>query len=104
MAHHRTRQLTAEGFIESFNGRLHNELLNETLLTSLAHVREALALCNHKSQHRAPAQRARQFPTSHLRQDQRSLNATGRRTLCPIPLTPPSRQGANEARILLITG
>ncbi len=31
-------------FIESFNGRLHDELLNETLFTSLAHVREALAI------------------------------------------------------------
>jgi hypothetical protein len=31
-------------FIESFNGRLRDELLNETLFTSLAHVREALAM------------------------------------------------------------
>jgi putative transposase len=30
-------------FIESFNGRLRDELLNEPLFTSLAHVREALA-------------------------------------------------------------
>ena len=29
-------------FIESFNGRLRDELLNETLFASLAHVREAL--------------------------------------------------------------
>ena len=31
-------------FIESFNGRLRDELLNETLFTSLSHVREALAM------------------------------------------------------------
>ena len=31
-------------FIESFNGRLRDELLNETIFTSLAHVREVLAL------------------------------------------------------------
>src|SRR6201996_3280591 len=31
-------------FIESFNGRLRDELLNETLFTSLKHVREALAM------------------------------------------------------------
>ena len=31
-------------FIESFNGRLRDELLNETLFTSLSHVREALAI------------------------------------------------------------
>jgi len=30
-------------FIESFNGRLRDELLNETLLRSLDHAREALA-------------------------------------------------------------
>ena len=30
-------------FIESFNGRLRDELLNETLFTSLAHARVALA-------------------------------------------------------------
>jgi hypothetical protein len=29
--------------VESFNGRLRDELLNETLFTSLTHVREALA-------------------------------------------------------------
>jgi putative transposase len=31
-------------FIESFNGRLRDELLNETLFTSLNHVREALVI------------------------------------------------------------
>ena len=31
-------------FVESFNGRLRDELLNETLFTSLAHAREVLAL------------------------------------------------------------
>ena len=34
---------TQNAFIESFNGRLRDELLNETLFTSLAHAREALA-------------------------------------------------------------
>ena len=31
-------------FIESFNGRLRDEFLNETLFASLAHVREALTI------------------------------------------------------------
>jgi len=30
-------------FIESFNGRLRDELLNETIFSSLDHAREALA-------------------------------------------------------------
>lgn len=35
-------QADAEGFVESINGRLRNELLNETLFTSLAQARVAL--------------------------------------------------------------
>jgi putative transposase len=31
-------------FIESFDGRLRDELLNETLFSSLAHAREVLSL------------------------------------------------------------
>ena len=34
---------TQNAFIESFNGRLRDELLNETLFTSLAQVRAVLA-------------------------------------------------------------
>jgi putative transposase len=32
-----------KAFVESFNGRLRDELLNETLFTSLAHARQELA-------------------------------------------------------------
>ena len=35
---------TQNAFIESFNGRLRDELLNETLFVSLDHAREALAI------------------------------------------------------------
>lgn len=31
-------------FIENFNGRPHDELLNETLFASLTHILEALAI------------------------------------------------------------
>ncbi len=47
------RQLIAPGkptqnaFAESFNGRLRNECLNETLFTSLAHARVVLAAWRH---------------------------------------------------------
>jgi putative transposase len=34
---------TQNAFVESFNGRLRDECLNETLLTSLAHARAVLA-------------------------------------------------------------
>lgn len=35
------------GFVESFNGRLRDECLNETLFTSLAHARFLLAAWQH---------------------------------------------------------
>ena len=35
------------GFVESFNGRLRDECLNETLFTSLAHARFVLAAWRH---------------------------------------------------------
>lgn len=33
----------ATGFVESFNGRLRDELLNETMFRSLVHAREMLS-------------------------------------------------------------
>jgi Integrase core domain len=42
VALHCARQTAADGFIESFNGRLRDELLNETLFRSLPHARAAL--------------------------------------------------------------
>ena len=72
-------------FIESFNGRLRDELLNETLFGSLSHAREALALAD--------------YAETPL------LTATGRGDLRqpptprpPLPLNQPSHQGSNEPR------
>jgi putative transposase len=38
---------TQNAFVESFNGRLRDECLNETLFTSLAHARAVLAAWRH---------------------------------------------------------
>jgi putative transposase len=38
---------TQNAFVESFNGRLRDECLNETLFTSLAHARTVLAAWRH---------------------------------------------------------
>jgi putative transposase len=38
---------TQNAFVESFNGRLRDECLNETLFTSLAHARSILAAWKH---------------------------------------------------------
>jgi putative transposase len=57
-------------FIESFNGRLRDELLNETLFGSLAYARVA--------QHGAATQQSRQPDAGRLRHAQRPGIATGR--------------------------
>ncbi len=101
---------TQNAFIESFNGRLRDELLNETLFASLAHAREALADLEGRLQHRQAAQRHRQCAASDLRQTQRSrrCNGTGRLSClwgsAPRPVASPSQQGSNEDRALLPTG
>ncbi len=49
-----------DGFIESFNGRLRDECLNEMLFSSLAHARHVLAAWkddyNHAQPHLTPAE------------------------------------------------
>jgi putative transposase len=42
------------GFVESFNGRLRDECLNETLFTSLAHARFVLMAWRHDYNHVRP--------------------------------------------------
>jgi putative transposase len=43
VALHRTGKSTQNAFVESFNARLRDEFLNETLFTSLAQLRAVLA-------------------------------------------------------------
>ena len=82
---------TQNAFVESFNGRLRDELLNETLFTSLAHARAALADWRARLQHRQAAQRDRQPAAGGLRQAQRSRHATGRDAALTRGLRAPSR-------------
>src|ERR1700758_1603617 len=96
-------------FIESFNGRLRDELLNETLFTSLSHVREALATWKedyntvrpHSSLgHLPPADSAKL--TAPASQRDGSLRAIG--GYAPRPVATPSRTGSNDQPTLLIAG
>lgn len=43
MALHRARQTDAERFVESFNGRMRDELLNETMFRNTAHAPVVIA-------------------------------------------------------------
>lgn len=43
MALHRTGKAYVNGYVESFNGRMRDELLNETLFLSMGHARVEIA-------------------------------------------------------------
>lgn len=96
-------------FVESFNGRLRDELLNETLFTSLAHARVALAAWKEDYNtvrphsglgNRTPADYAKlSVPTM---QRDGALRSTG--GFAPHPVAPPSPMGSNEEQILLVSG
>jgi putative transposase len=94
-------------FIESFNGRLRDELLNETLFTSLAQARTVLADWKHDyntvSLHSAlgsppPAEYALRSAPEMQRDG--ALRYVGGSV--PHPVALPSLSGSNEARILPI--
>jgi putative transposase len=65
-------------FVESFNERLRDELLNETLFSSLDHAREMLAAWQNDYNTVRPAQRDRQPAALHLCQANSVRHATGR--------------------------
>jgi putative transposase len=97
---------TQNAFIESFNARLRDELLNETLFTSLAQARIELgcwrADYNQTRPHsrlgwRTPAE----FAFTHPRRDLALRYAEGS---APAPVAPPAQQGNPKARNELNAG
>ena len=96
-------------FIESFNGRLHDELLNETLFSSLAHARAVLAEWQLDYNTIRPHSSLGNLPPAHYAklsapasQRDGSLRATG--GYAPRPVATPSRAGLNDQPPLLIAG
>ena len=96
-------------FIESFNGRLRDECLNETLFTSLAHARAELA--NWKEDYNSvrphsaigylpPAVYAK-LSASRMQRDG-ALELLG--GSAPRPVASPGHTGLNQQRTLLING
>ena len=100
---------TQNAFIESFNGRLRDELLNETLFTSLDQARAVLAAWkddyNMVRPHSAlgnltPAEYAdRSAPTPQRGGALRYVEGSA-----PRPVAPPSPMGSNETGTLPIGG
>ncbi len=93
------------GFAESFNGRMRDELLNETLFLDLDHARSTIAAwvidCNHKRPYSALAYMT---PAAFAA----NLTATGDplRTLYPLrrsPVAQPAPVGAKHAEALIAT-
>jgi putative transposase len=102
MALHRAGQPQQNAFIESFNGRLRDELLNETLFASLAHVREALAIWKpHSALGNLPPAVYAKISAPEMQRDGALRYVEGS---APRPVAFPSQQGSNEARTLLIGG
>jgi putative transposase len=96
-------------FIESFNGRLRDELLNETLFGSLSHAREALAIwTNDYNTVRPHSALGNLPPAAYAEITAPGMQRDGALPLCGSsarrPVASPSHQGSNEARTLLIGG
>lgn len=96
-------------FVESFNGRLRDELLNETLFTSLDHAREVLAAWKddyntvrpHSAIGNMPPALYAKLSASDTQRDG-TLEFIG--GSAPRPVASPSQRGSNDGRALLIAG
>jgi putative transposase len=100
---------TQNAFAESFNGRLRDELLNETLFTSLAHAREALDAWKQDYNTVRPHSGLGNLPPAvyaRLSDPEKQRDGTLRSIggFAPRPVAPPSQTGSNDERTLLITG
>ena len=98
---------TQNAFAESFNGRMRDELLNETLFTSLDHAREKIAVWvweydtqrpNSSLGYTTPAA----FAADLKKQGAASLRIAG--GFATQPLASPARMGNNNAEALIVTG
>jgi putative transposase len=100
---------TQNAFIESFNGRLRDELLNETLFTSLAHAREALAIWKDDYNTVRPHSAIGYVPPAdYAKLSDPAKQWDGSLELpwgsAPRPVASPSQRGSNDVRALLPTG
>jgi putative transposase len=100
---------TQNAFVESFNGRLRDELLNETLFTSLAHARAALlAWKDDYNTVRPHSGLGNLAPSTYAKLSAPGMQRDGALRYtegsAPRPVASPSQQGSNQPGTLLITG
>jgi len=96
-------------FVESFNGRLRDELLNETLFISLAHAREALATWRDDYNTVRPHSGLGNLtPVAYANGSAPGMQRDGAlrhvEGSAPRPVASPSHRGSNQPGTLLITG
>jgi putative transposase len=100
---------TQNAFIQSFNGRLRDELLNETLFVSLAHVRIALAAWKLDYNTIRPHSAIGNVPPAvYAKLGDPAMQRGGSLRLiggyAPRPVAPPSLSGSNDEQTQLIPG
>jgi putative transposase len=100
---------TQNAFIESFNGRLRDELLNETLFASLAHARVALADWKDDYNDFRPHSAIGNLPPSvYAKLSDPEKQRDGSPSLfggsAPRPVASPSQLGSNDVRTLTSLG
>jgi len=100
---------TQNAFIESFNGRLRDELLNETLFRSLDHAREALTEWMTDYNIVRPHSAIGNLPPAiYAKLSDPAMQRDGSLELpwgsAPRPVASQSLQGSNDVRALLPTG
>ena len=95
------------GFIESFNGRLRDELLNETLFRSLPHARAALEIWRHDYNNERPHSKLGWMtPRGYAS----ALSGEGGRDAAlrwgsaPRPLATHQQKGSDQPRTLVAAG
>ena len=86
------------GFIESFNGRLRDEKLNETLFTTLHQVRAELAQWRDDYNHHRPHSglgwlTPSEFANLHTPVQAMAMGAVQRGGSAPMAIAPTTRQG-----------
>jgi putative transposase len=95
------------GFIESFNGRLRDELLNETLFRSLPHAREALEIWRRDYNEQRPHSKLGWMTPRAYAGALSGENGQGaalRWGSAPRPLATHQTEGSNQPRTLAIPG
>lgn len=98
---------TQNAFIESFNGRLRDELLNETLFPSLHHARATLAAWRHDYNTERPHSRLGWKTPDAFAQTfapQRGLTLRNPQGSAPAPVAQPAQMGKTQTRGLAHAG